>query len=87
MADFYDDLDENGFMDKDSFEDSFEGEMDDPFTGDNEPEDEIDDAESKDDNFTAKDAFILGGAFGWGYEEGLREQKRRKRKRFSDDSE
>ena len=39
----------------------------------------------KDDDFTAKDAFFLGCAMGFGYEEGLRERKRRKRKRFSDD--
>ena len=36
--------------------------------------------------FTARDAFILGGAMGFAYEEGLNEQKRRKRKRFRDDA-
>lgn len=90
MCDFFDDFDdfgENGFKEDDSFEDSFDEDlgMDEPFTGDTEPNDEPDKTESKDD-FTAKDAFIVGGAFGWGYEEGLREQKRRKRKRFSDDA-
>ena len=34
--------------------------------------------ESEDDEFTRKDAFLLGGAMGWGYEEGLEERKRRK---------
>ena len=85
-------------MDEDSFEDEYDSdtEMDEPFAGDTEPEDRIDEAESHDD-FTAKDAFIVGGAFGWGYEEGVEEScrkrllkeqsKRRKRKKLSDDSE
>ena len=47
----------------------------------------VDIQSEQDDDFTAKDAFIVGGAFGWGYEEGLREQKRRKRRRSSDDNE
>jgi len=85
MCDFFDDFDdfgENGFTDDDSFEDSLEGKMDEPFA------DEPDKAESQDDDLTV-DPFILGGAMGFAYEEGLRERrdrKRRKRKKFSDDS-
>ncbi len=88
MCDFFDDFedfDNSDFTDEDNLEEDLE--MDDPFAGDTEPEDGTDEAESKDDDFTAKDAFILGGALGWGYEEGLRERKRKKRKKFSDDSE
>jgi hypothetical protein len=83
--DFDDDYDEGESMGEDSFEDKLEEEMDEMFTEDVEPDDEPIEAESKDDDFTAKDAFVLGGAFGFGYEEGLRERKRRKRKPFSDD--
>jgi hypothetical protein len=61
-------------------------EMDEPFTDDAELKDKPDQAESQDDEFIVKDAFFLGGAMGFAYEEGLRERKRRKRKRFRDDS-
>jgi hypothetical protein len=84
--DFEDDFDEGEFMDDDTFEDSLDGELDDPFAGDSEFEDETDPAESQDSEFTAKDAFIVGGAMGYAYHEGLREAKRRKRRRFRDDS-
>jgi hypothetical protein len=70
-------------MDEDSFEDSLEGEIDEPFTDDAELEDKPDQAESQDDDLTV-DPFFIGGAMGFAYEEGLRERKRRKRKRFSD---
>lgn len=86
MEDFFDDFDNDDFMDEDSYEDSFEGKMDEPFTDDAELDDEPIEAESQDDDFTAKDAFFLGGAMGFAYSEGLREGKRRKRKRFGDDS-
>ena len=71
------------------FEDEYDAdtEMDDPLDGDSECDAEPNQAESQDDDFTAKDAFLVGGAIGFGYEEGLRERKRRKRKRFSDESE
>jgi len=49
---------------------------------DNEPTED----ESQDKGFSTKDAFILGGATGFGYEEGRRKRKRRKRKMLSDDS-
>ena len=67
-------------MDDDSFEDSLEEnlEIDDLFDDDNKSEDEPEHAESEEDNFTAKDAFFLGGAMGWAYEKGLEERKRRK---------
>ena len=84
--DFEDDFDNDDFRDDNSFEDSLEGEMDEPFADEPDHEDEPDEAESQDDHFTAKDAFILGSAMGFAYEEGLRERKRRKRKKFSDDS-
>jgi hypothetical protein len=83
----FDDFGENGFTDEDSFEDNLEGEFDEPFADEPDHEDEPDKAESQDDDFTAKVAFILGGAMGFAYEEGLREGKRRKRKKISDDSE
>ena len=81
MEDYFEDFDdfgENGFTDDDSFEDSLEGEMDEPFADEPDHEDEPDEAESQDDHFTAKDAFILGGAMGFAYEEGV-EERRRKR--------
>jgi hypothetical protein len=86
--DFEDDYDESESMEENSFEDEYDAntEMDDSFAVDSECDNEPDQAEPQKDDFTAKDAFILGGAMGWAYEEGLRERKRRKRKRFSDDS-
>ena len=83
MEDFFED-----FMDEDFFEDNLEDdlEIDEPLDGDSDLDGEPDDAESQEDEFTARDAFFLGSAIGWGYEEGLTERKRRKRKKFSDDS-
>jgi hypothetical protein len=85
--DFENDFDNNDdFMDEDEYDADME--VDDPLDGDSDLDGEPDDAESQgqEDDFTAKDAFIVGGAFGWGYEEGLRERKQRKRRRYSDDS-
>ena len=67
-------------MDEDSFEESFEEDlgMDDTLEGATELDDEQDNVESEEDKFTAKDAFLLGGAMGFAYEEGLEEGKRRK---------
>ena len=59
-------------MYEDTFEDSLEGEMDELFTADTELDDEPIEAESQDDDFTAKDDFFLGGTMGFGYEESLR---------------
>ena len=100
MEDFNDDFDNDDFMDEDSFEDEYDAdtEMDDPFDGDSDLDGEPDEAESHDDEFVAKDepcddkltareVAILGGAMGFAYSEGLRERKRRKRKRFGDDLE
>jgi hypothetical protein len=83
MEDFFDD-----FMDEDFFEDNIEEdlEIEEPLDGDAAQEDEPEQTDPQDDYFTARDAFFLGSAIGWGYEEGLRERKRRKRKKFSDDS-
>ena len=72
----------------DSFEDEYDAdtEMDDPLDGDSECDAEHNQAESQDDDeFTAKDAFFLGSAIGFGYEEGLRSRRRKKRNRFVDD--
>ena len=69
----------------DDFEDSFEEKMDEPFTDDTELDDKPEQDESQDDVLRI-DPFVLGGAMGFAYEEGLREGKRRKRKRFGDDS-
>ena len=46
-----------------------------------------DDFEDDYDESMEENAFFIGGAFGFGYEEGRRERKRKKQKGFSDDSE
>ena len=86
MCDFFDDFDDD-FGNDDSFEDEYDEHTDreEPFTDDADLDGEPEKSESKDD-FTAKDAFILGGAMGFAYEQGLKERQRRKRKRYSDDS-
>jgi len=85
MCDFFDDF-EDDFIDDDQFEDGLENEaeMDEPSFDCSDLDGAPEKAESQDDNFTAKDAFILGGAMGFAYEEGLREGKRRRRKKCSD---
>jgi hypothetical protein len=85
MCDFIDDYDD--FENGDSFGDEFdeETELDDLLAGDSEFEDETDPAESKDREFTASDAFLVGSFAGWAYEEGLKERKRRKHKKVSGD--
>ena len=98
---FDNDFDNGDFMD-DSFEDSFEGETDGSFAGESESDDksgdtDLDGEPDDGDDFTAKDAFMVGSFAGLAYEEGieggrrkrlLKEQsKRRKRKRFSNDPE
>jgi DNA-binding transcriptional MerR regulator len=70
-------------------------EMDESYTDDTELDDKAIEAESEDDDLTV-DPFFIGGAMGFAYEKGfeegrrkrlLKEQsKRRKRKKFSDDS-
>ena len=83
MCDFDDDygeFEDDGFM-GDDFEDTY-GEHLDEF----EPEEAlIEDNPVRDepdcDKFTGRDAFILGGAMGWAYEEGLEEGRRKRRKR------
>jgi len=80
MEDFFDnfddDFDEGEFMDEESFEEKLE--MDDTVEAVTELDDEQNNVESEEDKFTAKDAFLLGGAMGFAYEEGLEEGKRRK---------
>ena len=76
--DFEDDFDYGDFMYEDSFEDSHEGEMGEAFDEESDHIDEPEDAESRDDEFTVKDAFIMGAAIGLSYEEGKRNKKRKK---------
>jgi hypothetical protein len=78
IMDFFDEFDD--------FEDEFpeELEMDYPFVDELGLEDELQEAEAQDDDFTARDAFFLGSAIGFIYEEGLRRYKRRKRKNPDD---
>ena len=82
MEDFFDD-----FMDEDSFEDNLEEdlEIDEPFDDDPEFNDEPEQPELQGDELTVN-PIIICGAMGIAYEEGLRERKQRKRKKFSDDS-
>jgi len=74
MCDF-DDFEDESIMGEDSLEDHFIDEvMDDS--------DDMDDGSHEDnpeaDEFSEKDAFYLGGAMGWAYEEGLEKRKQRK---------
>ena len=75
------------FDDFDDFDDEYdaETEMDDSLDGDSECDGETNQAESQGDDFTAMDVFFLGSAIGFGYEEGLRSRRRKKRNRFVDD--
>ena len=88
MCDFYDDFDgefeDDGFM-GDDFEDTYGEHLD-----DYEPEeplslDELNQDGSECDRFTGRDAFILGGAMGWAYEEGLEERRKRRKNSDSND--
>ena len=78
---------DDDFENDDGFEDEFDQdqEMEDQFADGSEPDDESDHPDSEGNEFTARDAFIVGGAIGLGYEEGLRSRNRRKRKRLRDD--
>ena len=75
------------FDDFDDFDDEndADSEMDDLFDCDSECDAETNQAESQGDDFTSKGAFFLGSAIGFGYEEGLRSRRRKKRNRFVDD--
>ena len=88
MCDYDDDygeFEDDGFM-EDQMEDSYGEHLD-----DSEPEDALNEEppiehdsvrdEPDCDRFTGRDAFILGGAMGWAYEEGLEEGRRERRKR------
>jgi hypothetical protein len=85
MDDFYDNF-EDGFEDGDFMDDSDgDFEMDDPFDEDSGIEGQSTD-DMCDDEFTTKDAVILGSAMGWAYEEGLEEAEQRKlQKKMEDD--
>ncbi len=73
---------------EDIFDDNIEEdlEIEEPFDGDPVQEDEPYETDTKESEFTTKEAFFLGSFFGFAYEEGLKDRKRRKRKKFSDDS-
>ena len=95
MCDFFDDFDDfendgsnDGCIDSDSFEDNFEEdqEMNESSSADSEFDGESDQHESPDDKLTV-DPFLIGGAMGYAYEEGLEERKRKKRKRIEGDLE
>jgi hypothetical protein len=77
MDDYFDDFDDGDFNDDDSFDDSSDEyfEAEDSSDEDLEMGDEANESESH-DNFTVRDAFILGGAMGFAYEEGLEEAER-----------
>ena len=85
--DDFDDFENEDFMDDDSSHDHLNNENDnlEDFEDVKEPDDGLlDDSGEKEsqseDEFTAKDAFIIGGAMGFAYETGLRKRKRRKHK-------
>ena len=68
------------FDDFDDFDDENDGdtEMDDSLDSDSECDAESNQAESQGDDFTARDAFFLGSAIGFGYEEGSRTRRQRR---------
>ena len=79
MCDFddnFDDMEDDSFMDDDQCEDEFDSDPleDDEF-------DESDETESENDDFTVEDAFFLGGAMGWAYQEGFQDAIRRRQMR------
>jgi hypothetical protein len=71
----------------DFFEDSFEEncEAEDSFDDDPEMDNEPDEAQSQEDDFTAREAFFFGSAMGFAYEEGLEEAERRKLEKEMED--
>ena len=71
----FDDYDEGDCFEDDP-DDGFE--MDDPLDDGDGIEAEPTGDDICDDEFTTKDAVILGSAMGWAYEEALEERKRRK---------
>ncbi len=85
--DFDDDYDESDFMDEDSFEDACDDdfEMDEQSCDDSDFDGAPETEESQCGDFTAKDAFFIGSAFGFGYEKRTRERKRKKNKIPGDD--
>ena len=78
--DFDNGFDDGDFMDDDSFEDGFDNDFGSEDSLDDGPEIEEDSTENDmcDDEFTTKDAVILGGFMGWAYEEGLEDSRRKK---------
>jgi len=94
MNDFMDDHDEDDFGDDgdyadDDFDDPLgidKDDWDEGYCEESEPDSDGDfDDESGDDDFSLKEAFFLGGAMGWAYEEGLRKRRRRKRVKGGND--
>ena len=83
FSDDFDDFDEDSF--KDAYDDDFE--MEEAAENDLESAGEATNGNTCEDKFTVEDSAILGGAMSYAFEEGLRERKRRKLKKFSDDLE
>jgi len=80
MCDFDDDFGDEGFMEDEFFEDCLGDDMEteEPPDGNTDIEGESEGADSMNDEFTAKDAFFIGGAMGWAHEEGMAERRKSK---------
>jgi len=77
MCDFdddFEDVEDDSFMDDEFDDDEFDSD-----TFGDEEFDEPDESEAEDNDFTAKDAFFLGGAMGWAYGEGFQDAIRQRR--------
>lgn len=81
--DDFDDFEDDDLINEDSFEDQFEEFTDD--LDDSDDESAPDDSEF--DELNARDAFFLGGAMGFAYEEGLEERRHRQLLRRKDKKE
>lgn len=68
--------DDGGFMDDDAMEDQFDEAL--PGEDESDPGDVDGSGEAESEGFTGEDAFYLGSAMGWAYEEGREEARRRR---------
>ena len=78
MCDFFDNYD--GEFIEDDFDDDMEGSADADINDDQNQEDD------QNDGFDVKDAFFTGGLFGFAYEEGERERRKRRNSGSDDPS-
>ena len=82
MCDYFDDF-EGEFIDE-GFDD---GEFDDGMEDSVDPEmDDLNQEDDQNDGFDVEDAFFTGGLFGFAYEEGKRERRKRKKDVWEDSS-